>query len=590
MPSAAPGAAAAPPQPPPADPLVGREIAGHKILQRVASGRLCSTYRANHVAMSRLVAFKALSADADQNTIERFHKTAQQAAQLHHPNIASIYDVNEDAGVHFCTMEYVEGQTVGELIRAHNRIPSADAIRVAIDVAEALRFANSRNVPGWRLSADRVVISKRGEVKILPPSFSPGGAPVLDDRYVIVAAGVLLYAMLSRGKVRDLEWALEPGSSAPAQLERVRNAVPGVRRDVAQVVERLVGVAGEPFPSAEAAMHGLRALLASQEQLETRTRRASDSARVRVERSRRGIFIAVGVVAFIGVVAAAILLLRSGASAGAERMYAQASREADAAIAAFRDAQGKFHAAPSEGLAQQVIAHLERARAAFARVASAYPDHAEGQTAAANARNMDDEIRKFREVAQSSIRYAAALARIKEVDKELESEIASRLERGGEVDVQAWRKRYLALAKEFADSPRAAEALRSALGNLPQRVLDAQTRVDANAVANEVLKTYLPNLQYGKALDAWNEYRRKYSSKIESDGLRRRILEAYDKAATDIRQAARLKYGALRQQAEYYAQKGENDKAREIYNRVAENFGILEYVDRAKEAIAKLPR
>lgn len=589
MPTAPPGASAAPPQPPPPDPLVGREIAGHKILQRVATGRLCSTYKANHLAMGRLVALKALSADADQNTIERFQATARQAAQLHHPNIASIYDVNTDGKVHFCTMEYVEGQSIGELLRAHNRIPSADAVRVAIDVAEALRFANSKGVRGWRLSANRVVISKRGEVKILPPSFTPGGAPVLDDRYVVTAVGVLLYAMLTGGKVRDLEWALEPGSSAPSQLERLRNVAPGVRRDVAQVVERMLGIAGERFPSAEAALHALRALLVAQEQLESRTRRVSDSARARVERTRRGVLFAVAAVAFIGIVVLIIFVLRSKAAAGAERMYAEAAREADAAIAAFKDAQARFHAAPSETLAQQVVAHLQRAKEAFARVASAYPGHAKGQAAAANARSMEEEIRKFQEVAQAGIRYAAALVKIREVDKALEVEVASRLERGGELDVAAWRKRYLAVANEFADNSRVADAVRIIVTNLPQRILAEQIRIDANAVSNQVLKEYLPKLLYGKALDAWNEYRRKYG-KLESEALRRRVLETYDKAATEIRQAARLKYGALRQQAEYHAQRGENDKAREIYNRVIECFGILEYVDRAKEALAKLPQ
>lgn len=587
-PAAQPAAATASPAAA-ADPLVGREIAGHQILQRVATGRLCSTYKATHLAMNRTVAFKALSRDADENTVERFQATARQAAQVHHPNIASIYDVNSDGSVQFCTMEFVEGQSLGDLLRAHQKIPSADAVRVAIDVAEALRYANQRRVPGWRLSANRVVISTRGEVKLLPPSFVPGTAPVLDDGYVVTAVGVLLYAMLSGGKVRDLEYALEPGSSAPAHLERLRNVAPGIRRDIAQVTERLLGIAGERFPSADAALHALRALLAVQEQAETRARRLSDSARARVQRTRHGIIIAIAAVAVLAIALLAVFVLRSGTAARAEETYAEAVREADAAIAAFKDAQGRFHAAPSDALAQQAIGHLERARAAFARVASAYPDHVKGQAAAASARNLEDEIRKFQDVAQAAGRYAAALARIREVDKELDKEVASRLERGGQLDLAAWRKRYADLARDFADNPRAADALRIKLTNLPQQLLAEQVRIDANAVSNEVLKNCLPNLQYGKALEAWNEYRRKYG-RLDSDALRRRVVELHDKASTEIRQAARVKYGALSQQAQYHAQKGEHDKAREIYNRVIESFGILEYIDRAKEALAKLPK
>lgn len=571
------------------DPLVGRGIAGHQVLQRTATGRLCSTYKANHVAMNRLVTFKVLSSDADATTIERFQQTARHAAQLHHPNIASIYDVNADAGVYFCTMEYIEGQSIGELLRARQRIPSVDAIRLAIDVAEALRFANAKNVPGWRLSANRVLISKRGEVKIIPPSFSPGGAPVLDDRYVLAAVGVLLYAMLTGGKVHDLEWALEPGSSAPAQLDRLKNVVPGLRRDIAEVVERLVGLAGEPFPNVDAALHGLRALLVAKEQIESRTRKAADSARVRVQHTRTGIYIAIGAVAFIAVVLIVLLLWRSGTRGQADRRYAEAAALADASFAACRETQKRFLAAPSEALAKEVLGHLGKARAALASIASQYPDFPQGQAAAQTVRNIDEETAKFQELAQVELRHVAAMGDVQALDKALDAEMSRRRETGGEIDLEAWRKRYLALRAKFKDSPKTMGWIDATLRRLPLRVLDEQIKVDANAVANEALQKYLPNLQYGKAMEAWNEYRRKYS-KVDSDALRKRVLQDYDKATSDIRQTARLKFMALRQQAEYHVQKKEFEKAREIYRRVVESFGILEWVDRAKEELAKIPK
>ncbi|HUT36833.1 MAG TPA: protein kinase [Planctomycetota bacterium] len=568
--------------------MVGREVAGHQILQRVATGRLCSTYRATHTAMNRLVAFKALSPDANANTLAKFQQTARHSALLHHPNIASIYDVNSDGGVHFCTMEYVEGQTIGELLHAHRRFPSADAIRVAIDVAEALRFSNSKGVPGWRLSANRVVISKRGEVKILPPTFSPAGAPVLDDRYVIGAVGVLLYAMLSGGKVHDLEWALEPGSSVRKQLDRLHNAAPGIRRDVAQVVERLLGIAGEPFHSVDAALHGLRALLAAKEQLETRARSLADSARARTQRTRTRIYVAIGAVAFVGLVILVLFIARSGVAASAEKEYARAAAAAGAAFKAFEEAQKQFLAAPDDASAKQAAAHLERAKAAFAAVAADYPDHPRGQAAAQNARSVDEQLQRFRDLAQAEIRYAAARVKIEEADKAFERDIAARLEQGGDVDAEVWRRRYLAVAKEFADNARAAESIKVILANLPRHVLRAQMKIDTNAVANDVKSKYLSSYQYGKAIEAWNEYRRKYG-KAESDALRKEALQNYDTKTTEIRQLARLKWAELNQQAKYHVGKQDYQKARDIYNRILENFGILEYTERAKEELAKLP-
>jgi len=572
-----------------ADPLVGRVIAGHQVLQRVATGRLCSIYKANHAAMGRLVALKVLSADAGQTTVERFHKTARYAARLHHANIASIYDVNTDGGVHFCAMEYVEGQTLGELFRAHHRLPTADAIRVAIDVAEALRFGNAKGVPGWRLSANRLVITRRGEVKLLPPTFGAPNAPVLDDRYVNVAVGVLLYAMLTGGRVRDIEYALEPGSKAPRQLEPIRNVTSGIRRDVARTVERLVGISGEPYSSADAAITALRNLLVAKEELESRARSASERQRARAERTRTGLYLAIGAVAAAGLVLIGLLVARSSARATAAASFNEAAATATACFKAFAEDQKQFLANPSQALAQRAVAHLEKARAAYAAVAQRHPNDPKGIAAAQNAKSIAGEIQKFRAVARAELRHAEAKGRLRDVEKALEAEIARRLEQGGQFDVEAWKQRYRDIARQYADSPKTVEYVRSAIRSLPQRLLREQMKADTNAVANEVKAKYLPNNLFGKAIEAWNAYRQKYSRSV-SDATRREVLKNYDAKTTEIRRLARLQYAKLNQQAKYYIGRNEYDKAREIYNNIIETFGILEYVDRAKEALAKLPK
>jgi hypothetical protein len=483
----------------------------------------------------------------------------------------------------------VEGQTLTELLRGRQRFPSADAIRVALDVAEALGFANSKGIPGWRLSANRVVITKRGEVKVLPPTFSPAGAPVLDDHYVTTAIGVLLYAMLSGGKVHDLEWALEPGSSAPKQLERLKSVAPGIRNDVALVVERLLGLSGEPFPSLDAALHGLRALLAAKEQLETRARKAGESARERVQRTRTGLYVALGVVGLLALVALVLVVARSGVSAGAERRFAEAERDASAAVAAFKEAQGRFHSAPSEALAQQALRELEKAKAAYGAVAADYPDHPKGQAAAQMARKYGEDAGRFREVADAAILYAAVKPRIIEVDKALAREFAERRERGGVVDTKAWRKRYDDLATELVGSPQAVADISDRVRKLPGRILNEQIEIDANAASNEVLKKHLPALNYGKALAAWDGYREKYET-LENTALRKKILETHDRATSEIKQAARVKYATLRQQAEFCVKEKRYDEARGIYNRIIESFGIARHVGDAKDELAKIPK
>ncbi len=582
--------------PPPAgsvDPLVGREIGGHRILQRVATGRLCSTYRANHTAMNRVVAFKALDGKADEVTVAKFQQSARQSAQLHHPNIASIYDVNSDGGVHFCTMEFVEGQTITDLLHGRQRMASADAVRVAIEVAEALRFANSKGVPGWRLSANRVVISKRGEVKILPPTFSPPGAPVLDDRYAVTAAGVLLYALLSGGKVRDLEWALEPGSSAPKQLERLQAAATGVRRDAAQVVERLAGIAGEPFPTVDAALHALRSLLASKEQVESRARGMADSARARVQRTRTGLYVAIGTVAFIAVAAVGFFAARSCSEQRAKGGLAEAAAAAKVCLEDFKKAQTRFLAAPDEALAKEAAALLEKARAAFADVAEDYPDHPEGQTADATARALAEQVQKFRDLVQQSLGFGPAKAKIDALGKALDAEAARLRETGGQLDLAAWRARYLALEEELKDNVKAAVTIKAIRDGLHRKTEREQRTIDSFAVVREVRDELLPKLHFGKAIDAWNAYLAKYRRPEVSDAVRREVTEEHAAWMTKVRQAARLKWAELDQQAKYHIEKKpqpEYDKARAVYNRVLENFGIPEYAQSAQAALAKLPK
>ncbi len=570
------------------DPLVGREIAGHQVLQRVATGRLCSTYKAHHAAMGRLVALKVLSPDADQNTIARFHQTARQAAQLHHANIASIYDVNAEGGVNFCAMEFVEGQTLGELFRARKKVPSADAIRVAIEVAEALRFANARGVPGWRLSANRVVITRRGEVKLLPPSFAPPGAPVLDDAYVVVATGVLLYAMLSGGRVHDIEYALEPGSKAAKQLEPVRNAVPGIRRDIAMVVERMLGLAGERFSSAEAALSALRGLLAAKEQSESRTRKLSDSARVRSQRTRTTLYIAIGAVGIAAVLLFAFIFARSRAHDAAVQRFNAATNAEAAAVTAFNDAWTAFLANPTEDRAKEACAHLDKARAEYAAVARDYPNHPRGQAALEKAQYFEAKIAERGQQAKEELRHAAGRAELQKLDKALEADIARHRKQGGKLDLEAWRKRYIEVRDQFRDSPKTVAWVKAKLKGLPQRILDEQVRIDSDAIASDVLNSCLPKLQYGKAIEAWEEHRRKYGS-VSDDAIRKRVLDECSSRISALRIAARGKWHEINQQAQFDIKEKHYDKARRAYNQIIENFGIAEYVDRAKQELAKIP-
>jgi len=591
--SARPSARPDPPGPPrapkPLDPLLGHTIAGHKILQSAGTGDVCKTYKAHHAAMARDVAFKTLKPDADDAVVAGFYDTAKAAAQVHHPNIASIYDVSSAQNLHFCTMEYVEGRSVGELLKARQKIASDDAIRVAIDAAEGLRFANAKGMPGFRLSADHVVLSSRGEVKIIPPTLTPPDSPVLDDSYVLPAIGTLLYAMLSGGRVADLEAALAPGSDAPAQLQPIKKVAMGTRQDIAAIVDRLVGAAGaEPYPNLDAALADLRTVLEMHEQAETRTRSATERAR---ERKRRGI---VGIAAAIAVglalvaLIATLLLGRKGRRDARIRGLNQAKTQATASITQGKKLWAQFWNAPSRDLANATVAQYQNALKPYQDFQARFPNTAEAQEASYHASAVEKAIDELQTRAAERIRHVAERNALMAVRKAFETEVARKLQTGGTLDAKAWAKRYGALANQYPNSPYIEQQVTRILRNLKAEIQRAEMKIETNQLTNDFREKHRPKYQYGKALAAWERYRQKYD---KLDHLRKQALSNYETKTDMIKRDARIQCAQLLNHANYLAnEKKDYARAREIYKKIADNFGIKSHVDKAKEALRKLPK
>jgi len=539
--------------------------------------------------MARLVAFKALSAEAaaDAAQLARFHETAKFAAQIHHPNIASIYDVSSADTLHFTTQEYVEGRPLGELLRARQKITAADAIRVAIDVAEAHRFANAKGMPGFQLCADRIMLSKRGEVKILPPTLTAAGAPVLDDTYLLPALGVLLYAMLTGGRAANLEAALGPGSDAVTQLPPIRSVARGTRPDIAASVDRLMGRTESPYGSVEAAIADLRRLLEAQEKIETRARSATERAQQRQKRTLLTIAIGGGAAALAFLIILVLLLSRKSATQTADRGFEQANADARGQLEQYKQAYTQFSQSPTPALGEAALAWLERAKATFRQFRDTYPDHPKTQDAINGIAEIDGEIAKCRDRVRQKMRLAAAQRKIKEVDDAFDADALDKAKRGGKIDVDRWKARYAALANEFPDVRGMPETVRSLIAAVPRRAERAQVNIEAYQLEHEFNEKLLREDQYGKSLEAWKAYLAKWDG---DEALRKDALKNYDEYTGKIRRQAMARFGTLRMWAQGAAEKKDYARAREIYNKIIANFGISEWVEKAKEELAKLPK
>jgi serine/threonine-protein kinase len=129
---------------------------------------MAEVYLAHDLMLDRPVALKVLFPElsTDRNFVERFRREAQAAANLSHPNIVSIYDWGEEEGTYFIVMEYVEGRTLGQMIRREGPLMAVRAAEIGADVAAALAFAHRSGVVHRDVKPGNVLISPNGQVKV----------------------------------------------------------------------------------------------------------------------------------------------------------------------------------------------------------------------------------------------------------------------------------------------------------------------------------------------------------------------------------------------------------------------------------------
>lgn len=151
------------------EPLSPTVFNGRYELQRhLARGGMADVYLASDKLLNRAVAVKVLFPEyaRDDTFVERFRREAQAAARLTQGNIVAIYDWGEEFGTYFIVMEYVEGQSLSELVRADGPLEPRLAAEITAKVARALDFAHRNGVVHRDVKPGNIMISSVGEVKV----------------------------------------------------------------------------------------------------------------------------------------------------------------------------------------------------------------------------------------------------------------------------------------------------------------------------------------------------------------------------------------------------------------------------------------
>ncbi|MFN8049812.1 MAG: Stk1 family PASTA domain-containing Ser/Thr kinase [Acidimicrobiales bacterium] len=140
----------------------------YEVHRRLARGGMAEVFLARDQALDRPVAVKILFPEfaADPAFVERFRREAQAAANLSHPNIVGVYDWGTESGTYYIVMEYVEGQSLAEVVRDAGPLHPRRAAEVIFEVAGALGFAHQRGVVHRDVKPGNVLISTSGVAKV----------------------------------------------------------------------------------------------------------------------------------------------------------------------------------------------------------------------------------------------------------------------------------------------------------------------------------------------------------------------------------------------------------------------------------------
>src|SRR5271169_2901971 len=187
--------------------VAGTKLASYEILSPLGSGGMGEVYRAHDTKLERDVALKVLpQAFAAADRMERFQREARAAAALNHPHIVTIFSVEEPGGVHFLTMELVEGQTLKHRISA-SPIKPDQILELGTQLADALDAAHAKGIIHRDIKPANIFVTGRGQAKILDfglakltvgPGPSPrAGAPASLDEVKRPPQGVALQDTLT---------------------------------------------------------------------------------------------------------------------------------------------------------------------------------------------------------------------------------------------------------------------------------------------------------------------------------------------------------------------------------------------------------
>ena len=223
----------------------------YEVVRSIGEGGMANVYLGYDTILDRNVAIKVLRGDlsGDEKFVRRFQREALSASSLSHPNIVEMYDVGEDNGIYYIVMEYVEGQTLKQLLKRRGNLTLSETIDIMLQLTDGMAHAHDSYIIHRDLKPQNIMIQDDGQIKItdfgiamalnstqltqtnsvmgsvhyLPPEQATGkGSTIKSDIY---SMGIIFYELLTGSLPFKGENAVE------IALKQMKEPLPNLRDD-----------------------------------------------------------------------------------------------------------------------------------------------------------------------------------------------------------------------------------------------------------------------------------------------------------------------------------------------------------------------